>query len=408
MAVYGMTKSLLKKGVEVDLVLPAKDELYFALRIPEHADNLPRTITRVGGERMPKDISMEDLRKVVGSPLSVYQTIGGTRGIEKAVSDLGKTEYFSRVLEALRDQYYLFREVLDYTAMAVDIGLKSGCDVIHAHDWLTYPAGMILKNALGCPFVAHVHATEFDRAGGAGDGRIHNIEYAGMKYADKVIAVSEVTAKTIVERYHIDKDKIHVIHNAYIMNDQPVNHRRIFEEPMILFMGRITIQKGPDYFIEVARRVLEKNRNTRFIMAGSGDMERQVLHRAAAMGMGTRFLSAGFLDRNEVEQILATTDIFVLPSVSEPFGIAPLEAMSRGAVAIISKNSGVAEIIKNAYKIDFWDIDQMVSTILELIENPAKFKEMSKLGREEVANLRWDEMVDKLLGVFNQVHGVMV
>ncbi|MBL7107562.1 MAG: glycosyltransferase family 4 protein [Phycisphaerae bacterium] len=407
MAVYGMVRSLLKKGVAVDLVLPAKGKYFFSLRHPEDVDNLPRVVSQIGGEKATPH-SMKELKDIIGSPLSVYQTTIGMRGFGGAVEDLGSSEEFGKILDTLNDEYYLFRQVLDYTGMTVDIGKEIGCDIIHAHDWLTFPAGILLKTILHKPLVVHVHATEFDRAGGAGDGRIHNIEYTGMKCADKVIAVSEFTANLIMEKYHIEKEKISVVHNAYVMKDCPVNHRRIFDEPTILFMGRITLQKGPDYFIEVARRVLEKNKNARFIMAGSGDMERQVLHRAAAMGLGTRFLSAGFLDRDEVEQILATTDILLLPSVSEPFGIAPLEAMSRGAVAIVSKSSGVAEIIQNAFKIDFWDIDQMASTILKLIENPREFAEMSKRGREEVANLGWDEAADKILEVFGQLQETAV
>ena len=310
---------------------------------------------------------------------------------------------FNRLFEILADQYYLFRQVRHYTDMAVAAAAQFDFDVIHAHDWLTYPAAMILKKMTGCPMVAHIHATEFDRAGGTGDRKIHDIEYLGMDYADRVIAVSGYTAKTISEKYLVAPTKTRVVYNAYTPVNSKNNHRRIFKEPTILFMGRITLQKGPDYFLELARRVIEQEKQVRFIMAGSGDMERQVLHRAAYLGLGTKFLAAGFLDRKEVEDILATTDIFVLPSVSEPFGIAPLEAMSHGAVAVISKNSGVAEIIQNAYKVDFWDVDQMASIIIDLIRNPEKRKEMSRRGKTEVANLQWDEAAKKIFDVFAEL-----
>ncbi len=399
MACYGIVRALLKQGIEVDLIMPAKENIYFPLRKPEDVDALPVAFIDPSKQ---KQLSLEELKKLMGSSTSVYAA-GLKSKARYAFEKLRHSKPFKNLVETLSDEYYLFRDVRHYTDMAVTIGAQLGFDVIHAHDWLTYPAGMVLKRICGKPLVTHVHATEFDRAGGTGDGRIHNIEYAGMEYADRVIAVSGYTAKTIEEKYHIGPDKTRIVHNAYSAPNSNYNHRRLFKEPTVLFMGRITLQKGPDYFIEVARRVLQQEKNVRFIMAGSGDMERQILHRAASFGMGTKFLFAGFLDRQEVESILSTTDIFVLPSVSEPFGIAPLEAMSRGAVAIISKNAGVAEVIKNAYKIDFWDIYQMVSAILELVRNPEKFIEMSKKSKEEVSNLLWDDAVRKISDVFREV-----
>jgi glycosyltransferase involved in cell wall biosynthesis len=401
MACYGMVKSLLKHGTEVDLVMPAKETAYFPLRKTQDADNLLGVFTDLSGHKGACcPANMEELRKFLGSPVTAYHTIGQSMLLRYTFEGVGKTNPFKRVFEILADQYYLFREVRHYTERAVDAGLQLEFDVIHAHDWLTYPAAMILKRLTGKPFVAHIHATEFDRAGGPGDGRIHDIEYLGMDYADRVIAVSNYTARAVSEKYLVDPKRTSVVYNAYTLPNSTNNHRRIFKEPTILFMGRITLQKGPDYFLEVARRVLQQEKKVRFIMAGSGDMERQILHRAAYMGLGTKFLAAGFLDRQEVENILATTDIFVLPSVSEPFGIAPLEAMSQGAVAIISKNSGVAEIIQSAYKVDFWDIDRMVAIIIELIRNPEKFKEMSKRGKAEVTNLQWDRAAQSIMDIF--------
>jgi glycosyltransferase involved in cell wall biosynthesis len=403
MACYGIVKALLKQNIEVDIMMPAKRAVYFRLRKVEDADNILATFVETGtGRKAQKPISAEELRSLLGSVVSVYHTLGQRGSLAWVPADVRETEVFKRVIETLKDEYYLFQQVNDFTGMAVDICSRLDFDVIHAHDWLTYPAGMVLKSIRHKPLVVHVHATEFDRAGGFGDGRIHNTEYAGMKYADKVITVSEYTANLIADKYRISRAKTRVVHNAYSLPASLNKPRRIFKEPTILFMGRITLQKGPDYFLEVARRVLRHEKDVRFIMAGSGDMERQVLHRSASLGLGTKFLVAGFLDRYEVEQILFSTDIFILPSVSEPFGIAPLEAMSHGAVAIISKSSGVAEVIRNAFKVDFWDIDQMVSVIIELIKNPAKFREMSERSKAEVANLQWDEAVSKIVEVFCQ------
>ncbi|MHC4215015.1 MAG: glycosyltransferase, partial [Planctomycetota bacterium] len=422
MACYGMVKSLLRKQVEVDLVMPASQPVFFSLRNPDDADNLPIASDQTGPGSL--HMSREELTKLLTNPISAYHTtkynpISKALNISQpAIRPLSPG--LGELSEILSSEDPLFRQVRSFTETALklasklDIDLihahdwlgypaasftetalklasKLDIDLIHAHDWLGYPAAMILKKRLNRPFVAHIHATEFDRAGGTGNHRIHHLEYLGLDYADRVVAVSEYTANTIAEKYSIPLQKISVVHNAYSVPNSPNNHRRIFKENTVLFMGRITLQKGPDYFLEVARRVLEHNKNVRFIMAGTGDMKNRILHRAAAMGLGTRFLVAGFLDRQQVDQILSTTDIFVLPSISEPFGIAPLEAMSHGAVAIISKKAGVAEIIHNAFKIDFWDIDQMVSTILDLTDNHEKLKEMSIRSRNEVSNLEWDQ-----------------
>ena len=407
MACYGMVKSLLRKQVEVDLVMPVREPVFFSLRNPDDVDNLPIASDQAG-QILSSSIYMsrEELTKLLANPISVYHTtkdypISKPLNISQpAIKSLSPG--LGELSEILSSEDPLFRQVRSFTEMALKLASKLDIDLIHAHDWLAYPAAMILKKRLNRPFVAHIHATEFDRAGGTGNHRIHHLEYLGLDYADRVVAVSEYTANTIAEKYSIPLQKISVVHNAYSVPNSPNNHRRIFKENTILFMGRITLQKGPDYFLEVARRVLEHNKNVRFIMAGTGDMKNRILHRAAAMGLGTRFLVAGFLDREQVDQILSTTDIFVLPSISEPFGIAPLEAMSHGAVAIISKKAGVAEIIHNAFKIDFWDIDQMVSTILDLTDNPDKLREMSIRSRNEVSNLEWDHAAEKLINVYNQ------
>ena len=407
MACYGIVKALLRQGNEVELIMPAKEAVYFSLRKAEDADNPPVAFAE-RGKQLTVQMTEEELRRLIGSPLGVYYTTGRSTWTQQAFEQLKPSDPFKCILETLSDQYYIFRQVKQYTEMAVDIGSQLQFDVIHAHDWLTYPAGMVLKKLTGKPLVTHVHATEFDRAGGTGDGRIHDIEYLGLDYADRVITVSAYTANTVAQKYHTSTEKTRVVHNAYSTPNQTSHYRRIFKEPTVLFMGRITLQKGPDYFLEVARRVLEQEKNVRFIMAGSGDMEKTVLHRAASFGLGTKFLVAGFLDRNEVEKVLASTDIFILPSVSEPFGIAPLEAMSHGAVAIVSKNAGVAEIIHNAYKVDFWDIDQMVSIIIELIRDPAKFRQMSRRGKDEVANLQWEQTAEKIADVFKELEEVEV
>jgi glycosyltransferase involved in cell wall biosynthesis len=269
-------------------------------------------------------------------------------------------------------------------------------DIIHAHDWLTYAAGIIVKKISKKPLFTHMHATEFDRAGGYGDARIHNIEYDGMSYADRVICVSQYTANMVATRYQVDSAKIRILHNAYTVDEIPNVKQRLFKGPTILFLGRITLQKGPDYFLEVAQKVLKIHPTARFVMAGSGDMAKKLLYKSAKMKLRHRFIFAGFLNRVQVEDILNSIDIYVLPSVSEPFGIAPLEAMAYGATAIISKQSGVSEVVENAYKVDFWDIDEMAKIICYLIKNPQECYAMGQKGKNEVLQIGWDEVAIKL------------
>ncbi|MBW1712889.1 MAG: glycosyltransferase family 4 protein, partial [Deltaproteobacteria bacterium] len=216
-----------------------------------------------------------------------------------------------------------------------------------------------------------------------------------------IIAVSGYTARMVINRYDILPDKIHIIHNAHSFEPQETHQRRrIFKGPLILFLGRVTLQKGPDYFLEVARRVLKAHPEARFVMAGVGDMFKKVLHASAASRLGPRFLFTEFLSRRQVEDLLEATDIFIMPSVSEPFGIVPLEAMARGAVAIISKQSGVAEVLHNAFKVDFWDIDQMAEVVVGLIEDKDRRQALALAGQEEVLRLKWDQAAEKIIDVY--------
>jgi len=395
LACYGIVKALLKKGVEVDLILPVKDEVYFPLRKEGDADNLP--VASPKGEIIHEDFKSKVFKWIEEIPsvyknrrIEVRERIWKERiSIDKMLNDL---------LQILHDGM-LFDDVREWTINAIEIARHLEFDIIHAHDWLAYPAGMIIKKFSHKPLVAHIHATEFDRAGGPGERRIHDIEYMGLQFADRVVSVSNYTAREITEKYLLDPSKIRVVHNAFII-EKIKEKRRLFPEPTVVFVGRITLQKGPDYFIEIARKVLEKTKNVRFIMAGRGDMERFVMERVASWGLGTKFLFSGFLNREEVAKLFSSADIFVMPSVSEPFGIAALEAMSMGAIAIVDKNSGVAEITQYTYKVDFWDIEKMANIIVDLIREPEKMEELSKKSMEEASSLKWENQVEKLISVY--------
>lgn len=414
MACYGLVKSMLKKGVQIDMLLPTSEEVCFPMRKSGDEDNLPIWI-------LDKKQEVILLPKLSGTLVERLRAIGMTEIPESYISPGFSFESFEATVEWIWQTYHdriekdmniltasmrgsenLFRKVQEFTARAMKYSQSFSCDAIHVHDWLTYPAGIMLKRLLKKPLVAHIHATEFDRAGGPGDGRVHNIEYAGLTAADKVVAVSQYTARMIIDRYCVQPQKINVVHNAHSMDIDRPKRKKLFKDPVVLFLGRVTLQKGPDYFLEVAKRVISRFPKVRFIVAGSGDMFSRILRGAAAKKLKDRFLFTGFLNRDQVEKILLASDIFMLPSVSEPFGIAPLEAMAYGAVAVISKQSGVSEVIENAYKVDFWDIDKTADIVVHLLENPEERAVLAKAGQKEVFAIEWDEAAGKLIKVYEE------
>lgn len=418
MACYGMVQSLLKLGIKVDLVLPTKELIYFPLDKVEDVDNLPVRYLDPQKQREFDTILFKtkkekyDFIGVTTHPESYIQ-LGEITEYTKLVQSDVLTQHIElkdneklmtdAILNLIGDED-LIKKVQEYTFRAQKIASVLKYDLIHAHDWLCYPSGMISKRISGKPLVVHIHATEFDRAGGPGDERIHKIEFSGMMYADRVIAVSQYTAQMIMSRYRIDTGRIKIVHNAFtVQENMNSSKERIFKGTTILFLGRITLQKGPDYFLDVAAKVLQKHPTARFIVAGTGDMARHILRKSAALKLKNKFLFTGFLNRKQVEIILKAADIYVLPSVSEPFGIAPLEAMAYGVTTIISKQSGVAEVVNYAFKIDFWDTDRMAETINYLIENPELCKHMGLDGKKEVNNILWDEAAEKIRKVYNSV-----
>lgn len=411
MACYGMVKALLAQGIKIDLVLPTKELVYFPLREESDVDTLPTVFfdPTLHTEYIQKRFtSLQERLEYIGitsRPESYFQLDEIKRHsfevkrefIDTEITSIEEQELWNEVTTHLIGDEDLIRKVQEFTLRAERIAKTLQYDLIHAHDWLTYPSGMLARKISGKPLLVHIHATEFDRAGGPGDERVHKIEHAGMTYADKVIAVSKYTAQMIMSRYRIDTGKIRIVHNAFSLPERDLeNPQRIFKGPVILFLGRITLQKGPDYFLDMAQRVLENHPEARFIMAGTGDMSRKMLRSSAAMKLKNRFLFTGFLNRHQVETVLQASDIYVLPSISEPFGISPLEAMAYGITSIISKQSGVAEVVHHAFKIDFWDIDLWVETISHLIENPDKCRKIGLEGMHEVQRIQWGEAAEKI------------
>ncbi len=299
----------------------------------------------------------------------------------------------------------LMTEVYNYSLAASVIAGNNEFDVIHAHDWMAYPAGIIAKKNSGKPLVCHVHATEADRSGQSMNSEVARIEYEGMHAADKVVAVSHFTKNLIMRVYNVPEHKIEVVHNAVSRKEAShVYHVANPEgEKQVLFMGRITFQKGPEYFVEAARLVLQVMPNVRFVMAGSGDMLLSMVSRVARYRMGRRFTFTGFLKGAEVENMYAASDLYVMPSVSEPFGIAPLEAMVYDVPVLMSKQSGVSEVINNALKVDFWDVRKMAACICAVLAYPALGQFMVRNCQEELKNIRWDNAAVKLNRIYSEL-----
>jgi glycosyltransferase involved in cell wall biosynthesis len=296
----------------------------------------------------------------------------------------------------------LMKEVAQYALVASSIAGENRFDVIHAHDWLTYPAGIIAKQVSGKPLVIHVHATEFDRSGNNINQAVYEIERRGMKEADAVIAVSGFTKQILIEKYRVPEDKITVVHNGVYPSENNFKNeiKTGQKNKIVTFLGRVTFQKGPDYFIEAARRVLAKYPDTRFVMAGSGDMLNRMIKRVAELRIGSRFHFTGFLKGEDTDRLFAMSDVYVMPSVSEPFGISPLEAARLGVPVIISKQSGVSEVLKNALKVDFWDTDALADAICGLLNYSSLARKFSNGAGMEVEKLTWEDAALKVKEVY--------
>ncbi|HWE95414.1 MAG TPA: glycosyltransferase [Tepidisphaeraceae bacterium] len=304
----------------------------------------------------------------------------------------------------------LFAEVQRYSALASEIARQESFDVVHAHDWMTFPAGLAVAAMKGVPLVVHVHSTEFDRSGVHVDSRIYDIERRGMHGAMKVIAVSYLTKNQVTHQYGVDASKVEVVYNAIETNGHGFDEEKYKihkDEKIVLFLGRITMQKGPEYFLAAAKKVLEVMDNVKFVMAGSGDMTRRTIEMAAAMGIGHKVLFTGFLRGPDVERVFKMADLYVMPSVSEPFGIAPLEAMSHDVPVIISKQSGVSEVLTHALKVDFWDVNEMANKIIAVLKHPPLASTLRQHGSFEVSRLSWTDAARACMGVYEQARNMM-
>ncbi len=422
-ACYGMTRGLSRHGADILFVLPRLKgggngmDAHLRLLSASGVRVDERTVRRLSRATLDvwhKQISVRE----VDSLLLAYDTEESYAERRRMLS--GSTVHTETFVEPgvksdvteLHGGYGpdLMSEVYRYgkaaAALALHENTASGFDVIHAHDWMTYPAGMLAKAMTGLPLVVHLHATEYDRSGENINEAVAAVEKAGLLAADLVIAVSHLTRNTAIRRYGVPPEKVVVVYNA--VSRRNAGQRGAVPElcrgeKRVLFLGRVTFQKGPDYFVEAARLVLDTLPDVRFIMAGSGDMLPRMVRRVSQLRMGSRFHFTGFMRGTDVDRMYALSNLYVMPSVSEPFGIAPLEAMLYDVPVLLSRQSGVSEILHNALKVDFWDTREMANKICAVLSSPRLAEEMVKNCREELKSITWDRAAQGILEAYNTV-----
>ena len=409
-ACYGMTRGLARNGVEVVFVMPRAygDEDQRFVRVVNASD-----VETIGTR--DHEFSEELLEKVsfihIDSNMLPYISPEEYAAYHDEFVRSGRTHEWTDVWKqryTFSGKYgaNLMEEVARYAMVAAQVAkdLEGQFDVIHAHDWLTYFAGIAAKRVSGKPLVVHMHATEFDRSGENINRRGYAIEKAGMQAADRVIAVSELTRRIVIGKYGIPADKVVTVHNAVRFGEsEEAAPERAVKDKVVTFLGRITYQKGPDYFVEAAAKVLQRVSDVRFVMAGSGDLMNHVVRRVAQLGIADCFHFTGFLKGGEVQRMFRLSDVYVMPSVSEPFGISPLEAMRSGVPVIISRQSGVAEVLDYAIKVNYWDVDALADAIYGLLTYPALGRMFASKGLEEVTGLKWTNAAAKIKTVYETV-----
>ncbi|MBQ6254543.1 MAG: glycosyltransferase [Bacteroidales bacterium] len=407
-ACYGIVKGLVENGVETLFVMPSAsgDEDGSVAKIINASDVPVMSVASSVDEFLDK------VRFVrVGSNMIPYTNPDEFFELVEAEKRRRETSedkiYGTKYRFSGKYGSNLMEEVARYAMVGGTIAVehKDEFDVIHAHDWLTYLAGIAAKELTGKPLVVHVHATSYDRGTeDMIDTRVYGIEKRGMEAADKVMAVSDLTRNIVINKYGISPDKVVTVHNAVDFSGREnLQVERGVRDKVVTFLGRITFQKGPEYFIEAAAKVLKRTTGVRFVMAGSGDMMNRCIRHAARLGISDRFHFTGFLRGADVQKMFALSDVYIMPSVSEPFGISPLEAMRSNVPSIISNQSGAAEVLRYAFKVDFWDVDAMADDIYALLSYPALADFAAREGYEEVNRLKWNHAAAKMKKVYESV-----
>lgn len=378
-ACQGLTRELAHEGVEVIFVLPRSQAVHGNARF------------------IFADVEKMIKTRTVESSLVPY---AGSQTRVDVYDATGRRVIYSRTI---------LQEVHAFAHKAAEIAKEETFDIIHAHDWTSYLAGVAAKKASGKPLVLHVHATAFDQAASDSvDPEVFKIEKEAFAYADCIITVSDFTKRILVQKHEVPEPKIDVVHNGCDTYD-PIRHAPALSElkaqgkKIVLYHGRITIQKGVDYFVEAARRVVDVDPNVVFVISGQGDMIGQIMHKVGALGLSGHVIFAGALWYEERDRMYQSVDLVVMPSVSEPFGLVPLEAIQHGTPSLISKQSGVSEVVSHVLKVDFWDVEDMANKILAALRYPVLHEQLRKEGRREIYRLSWKHSAQKVLSLYQRL-----
>lgn len=420
-ACYAIVKELAKKQVDLTLVLPQTvntdhiDHVNFVNCRDVAATSLGQDSAGIVNIKYPQVVTYlypyanaNSFKQLLSNEtIQDFLCLLSKMSLPEEIKSMARAAVEAQMVTGnITDRYEtnLLTEVFRYAFFAGSIAVDVAHDVIHAHDWLTVLAALEAKRRSHKPLVLHIHALETDRSGLWVDKRIFAIEKYGMEQADQIIAVSQYTKNNIVQYYGIAPEKIAVVHNGIYSDGCDSSSSKVNKRHnMVLFLGRITHQKGPCFFIEVAKKVLEKRPDIQFVLAGSGDLLASMIERTASLRIGKNVHFTGFLNGKEVSDIYKLADVYVMPSVSEPFGLSALEALSHNVPAIISKQSGVAEVLRHALVTDFWDIEEMAAKILALLKYQALGKTAVANSAEDLRLVTWGRAVDKIIEVYSKV-----
>ncbi len=379
-ACYGLTRELVAEDVEVIFVLPRQQK------------------TSSNAQFRFADIDINVQVRIIDSPLVPYAA-AGTR-FEYTDQKTGKV-LFSRTM---------MEEVHRYAHQAALVAAQEDFDVIHAHDWTSYLAGLAAKAVSGKPLILHVHATSFDQAASEYvDPEIFAIEKHAFAEADAVVTVSQLTKNIIIQKHGASPEKTHVIHNGCDIDTPPQHPPALAElkaqgKKIVLYHGRITIQKGVDYFVRAAKRVIEVDSDVVFVISGSGDMAEQIMHQVGSLSLSRHVIFAGALWDNDRDRMYQAADLVVMPSVSEPFGLVPLESIQHGTAALVSKQSGVSEVVTHVLKVDFWDVDEMANKIVAALWYPALNRQLVEEGKKELPAMSWRNVAIKIKELYTRLY----
>lgn len=399
-ACHGLVRSLVGQGVDVSFVIPSRDA------DDRDGSESDETLSKARDDFPETGTVRKGLFCLTRVPPSLNPYAGRSKSIVFANGDTLFQEGYDHDLYGGD----LLAAVDKLAQQARTIAAKQKFDVIHAHDWMTFPAGLAAREVSGRPLIIHLHSIEYDRCLDRVWPPVVDIEREGLYAADRIITVSARSKWMVVDKYGVEPEKITVIHNGLnrehlgsMENAKPISLPPRTKGGLVLFLGRITPQKGPNYFVDAAAKVLRAEPDTVFVLAGSGDMVPGLVERTAELGIAHNVLFAGFLEGDQVLWVLNAADVYVMPSVSDPFGISCLEAMYASTPVIVSNQSGISEVVDNVMKVDYWDVDTIADNVVRLLRDPQYASELANRGAAEARTITWDHPASRCMAVYKEV-----